>query len=300
MKTITEQLNRFDIRQNVPLSELTSFRIGGDAAFVWQVDDYVHLSEIITLCRDMQLRYVLLGKGTNVLAEDAGYPGLVIRFDRPLHSPVYDGCTIRACAGMSLTQLAKETVANGLQGMECLSGIPGTVGGACAMNAGAYGAEIRQILQRVRVLRDGQDQWVDVKPEMLGYRTSVFSFPNCIVLEAELRLLPDDGGALDRMKDCTQKRKEKQPLEYPSAGSVFKRPTGYFAGALIQESGCKGLTVGGAQVSEKHAGFIVNRGGATEQDVSELIAVDQARVREHTGVSLECEIKRLGDLQCIY
>ena len=184
-------------------------------------------------------------------------------------------------------------------GMERLSGIPGTVGGACAMNAGAYGAEIKQILSRVHVLENGTDRWIDVNPDEMGYRKSPFSFPQRIVLEAELRLLPDDGGAAARMQDCTARRREKQPIEYPSAGSVFKRPEGYFAGALIEQCGLKGRQIGGAQVSEKHAGFIINRGGATENDVSALIAEIQATVTAERGVRLECEIKRMGDGVCI-
>ncbi|MBR0081367.1 MAG: UDP-N-acetylmuramate dehydrogenase [Clostridia bacterium] len=297
--TTIEQFRAYGAKENVPLSELTSFRIGGNAAFVWEVNDYRSLAAVLAIAEEGGVPVYLLGKGTNILASDAGYSGLVIRFDRPTHAPVFVGNTVRVCAGTSLTQLAKETVAQGFMGMERLSGIPGTVGGACAMNAGAYGAEIKQILSRVHVLENGTDRWIDVNPDEMGYRKSPFSFPQRIVLEAELRLLPDDGGAAARMQDCTARRREKQPIEYPSAGSVFKRPEGYFAGALIEQCGLKGRQIGGAQVSEKHAGFIINRGGATENDVSALIAEIQATVTAERGVRLECEIKRMGDGVCI-
>ena len=167
------------------------------------------------------------------------------------------------------------------------------------MNAGAYNMEMKQILKRVRVLRNGADQWIDVKPESLGYRRSEFSFPKCIVLEAEIELTEDDGFAKERMLEFGKRRSEKQPLEYPSAGSAFKRPTGYYAGALIEQCGLKGKSVGGAQISPKHAGFIINTGGATESDVSDLIELVRNTVFEQTGVMLEPEIKRMGEKGCI-
>ena len=300
MNPTIEQLLAFGAVQNVPLSELTSFRIGGPAALVWQVDSAERLCSLLSLTRAHRIPTVLLGKGTNVLAPDAGFDGLVIRFDRPTHPAEYAGNLVRVSAGMSLTQLAKETVSRGWMGMECLSGIPGTVGGACAMNAGAYGAEMKQLLRRVRILEDGELKWVDVLPDDLGYRKSAFAFPRRIVVEAELALLPDDGGAVQRMQSCTQKRREKQPIELPSAGSVFKRPEGHFAGALIEQCGLKGRRIGGAQVSEKHAGFIVNTGGATEADVAALVREIQNTVLRQTGVRLECEIKRMGEEACIF
>jgi len=190
-------------------------------------------------------------------------------------------------------QLSRDTVKHGLSGMERLAGIPGTVGGACAMNAGAYGGEIKQILKRIRVLHENVVEWVTVLDDDLGYRKSRFSFPDAIALEAEFELLPDDGTALQTMQICMEKRREKQPLEFPSAGSTFKRPEGHFAGALIEQCGLKGYSIGGAQVSEKHAGFIVNVGNATEADVNRLIQYVTKTVKEQTGVSLEPEIKRI-------
>ena len=274
--------------QNVPLSDLTSFHIGGNAAFVLRPKAYEDFGAAMRVCKAAGIPFTLLGKGTNVLASDAGYSGLVLRFDTPLHAPVYRGTRVLVCCGTSLMQLARETVAKGFSGLERLAGIPGTVGGACAMNAGAYGAEIKQVLRRIRILHDGTDEWVPVQDCDLGYRTSAFAFPQAIALEAELELKPDDGSAAETMRSCMESRRAKQPLELPSAGSTFKRPAGHFAGAL------KGRAVGGAQVSTKHAGFVVNTGGATERDVSELIRIIQRTVRERTGVELECEIKRIG------
>ena len=286
-------LRSLGAEENVPLRELTSFHIGGNAALLLRPGSYADISAAVRACEAAGLPYTLLGRGTNVLASDAGYDGLVLRFDTPLHAPVYDGTRVTVCCGTPLMQLARETVARGFSGLERLAGIPGTVGGACAMNAGAYGAEIRQVLRRIRILQDGVDAWVTVKDGDLGYRTSAFSFPKTIALEAELELRPDDGSAAETMRTCMESRRAKQPLELPSAGSTFKRPAGHFAGALIEQCGLKGVHIGGAQVSEKHAGFVVNTGGATERDVSELIGLIQRTVLERTGVQLECEIKRI-------
>lgn len=297
---LTAKILALGARRDVPLSELTSFRIGGCAAFVQEPDEYGNLIRMVRFCRDNGVPVYLLGKGTNILASDSGFSGVIIRFDRPVHPSEWHGNRVTACAGMSLTQLARESVARGYMGMERLCGIPGTVGGACAMNAGAYGAEISQILSRVHVYQNDTDRWVDVDPGQLGYRKSPFSFPECIVLEAEFALSPDDGGAEDRMRESVFQRKEKQPLEYPSAGSVFKRPKGSYAGMLIEQCGWKGKSVGGAMVSQKHAGFIINTGGATEQDVSALIDLIRKDVSEKTGFDLECEIRYLEDGTCIF
>lgn len=282
------------IEENVPLSELTSFRVGGPAKLFLRPKSYDAIAAAVRFAERMKMPVAFLGKGTNILASDNGFDGLVIRFDTPMHEPIYHGTNVIACCGTSMTQLARETVRRGLKGMECLCGIPGTVGGACAMNAGAYGGEIKQILKRIRLLRDGADQWIDVCDDDLGYRKSRFSYPEAIALEAEFALEPDDGTASDTMQQCIEKRREKQPLDLPSAGSTFKRPTGYYAGALIDRCGLKGATVGGAQVSIKHAGFIVNIGNATEADISALIETVRETVLRETGVELEPEIKRIG------
>lgn len=288
---ITDQ---FELAENVPLSELTSFRVGGPARLVMRPKTYRAIAEGIRFAESNGMPVALLGRGTNILASDRGFDGLVIRFDAPLHEPIYRGTTVIACCGTSLMHLARETVKKGLSGMERLAGIPGTVGGACAMNAGAYGGEIKQILKRIRILHDGKDEWIDVREDDLRYRNSAFSFPDAAALEAEFALCEDDGSAAKTMQECMEKRREKQPLELPSAGSTFKRPEGHFAGALIDGCGLKGCSVGGAQVSPKHAGFIVNTGGATEADISALIAHVRTVVYEKTGVDLEPEVKRIG------
>ncbi len=288
-----EMPESFRFETNIPLAELTSFRVGGPARFVLRPQSYEEIRQAIEYAASVEMPITLLGKGTNILASDSGFDGLVIRFDTPLHEPVFDGTKVIACCGTSLTQLSRETVKRGLSGMERLCGIPGTVGGACAMNAGAYGGEIKQILKRIRVLRNGRDEWIDVKDADLGYRKSTFTFPGTVALEAEFELAPDDGTAAETMQSCMEKRRAKQPLELPSAGSTFKRPEGYFAGALIEQCGLKGYSVGGAQVSPKHAGFIVNTGGATENDITALIEHVRAVVKERTGVTLEPEVKRI-------
>jgi UDP-N-acetylmuramate dehydrogenase len=283
----------FAFEANVPLADLTSFRVGGPARFVLRPNSYEQICRAVEYAASVGMPVALLGKGTNILASDDGFDGLVIRFDTPLHEPVFNGTTVTACCGTSLTQLSRETVKRGLSGMECLCGIPGTVGGACAMNAGAYGGEIKQILKRIRIYRNGRDEWVNVQDGDLGYRRSAFTFPGAIALEAEFELRPDDGTAAETMQSCMEKRRAKQPLELPSAGSTFKRPEGHFAGALIDQCGLKGYSVGGAQISPKHAGFVVNTGGATERDISALITHVQKVVKEQTGVILEPEIKRI-------
>ena len=289
-------LSDMDVKTDVPLKELTSFRIGGPAAFVVRPKTESELCRALSAAEESELPFRILGNGTNVLAPDAGFPGLVLRLDAPFFSLLIDGCTVHAAAGESLARAAHASVAAGLSGMEGLEGIPGTVGGACAMNAGAFGAEIRQILRRVRLLRDGELSDVTVQDGDLGHRRSVFAAPNAVVTGAEFELLPDDGHAAERTADFARRRKEKQPLSLPSAGSVFKRPAGHFAGGLIEQCGLKGLCIGGAEVSTLHAGFIVNRGGATCADVVALIEEIQRRVLLETGVRLERELKFWNDV----
>ena len=291
---IEHQLKALGAEEHASLKDLTSFRVGGEARLLLRPQSYDVLKRAVDLCAQADYPFMLLGRGTNVLASDAGYDGLIMRFDTPMHASVYDDVRVTVCCGMSLMQLSRETISHGLMGMERLAGIPGSVGGACAMNAGAYGAEIKQILKHVRIYQNGEDRWVNVQESDLGYRKSAFSFPNCIALEAELLLCRDDGSASAVMEECMQKRRDKQPLTVPSAGSTFKRPEGYFAGALIEQCGLKGYSVGDAQVSPKHAGFIVNNGNATEHQISALIEYVKKTVSEKTGVTLECEIKRIG------
>ena len=293
---VLRALPGLDIKCNVPLSTLTSFRIGGPAAMLLRPRGAEEIRRAIQACSQFGCPYCVLGNGTNVLAPDAGYPGLIIRIDTPLTSPLFVDDTVTCPAGTPLSVVARDSVMNGFRGMETLSGIPGTVGGAVAMNAGAYGAEIRHIIERVRILKHGRVQDVAAQKTDFGNRTSRFCAPEVVVLSATFRLEADDGGARERMLETTRERREKQPLSLPSAGSVFKRPKGRFAGALIESCNLKGVSVGGAQVSPLHAGFIVNTGGASESDVLELIKLIQQRVFEATGVPLEREIKLLSEV----
>ena len=287
-------------KENVPLSELVSFRVGGPAAFVLQSREETALCRALDLCKTEHIPVILLGNGTNVLSTDEGFDGLILQMAGDGGAPVFEGEKVTVGAGCSLTALAKESVQRGLMGLERLCGIPGTVGGAVAMNAGAYGGEIKNVLSRVRLYRDGELFWEDARLDEMGYRKSPYSWPGTIVTAAELQLASDDGTARETMADCMRRRREKQPLSLPSAGSTFKRPEGHFAGALIEGCGLKGCTIGGAQVSELHAGFIVNRGGATAGDIQALIRHVQDVVLQETGVTLEPEVKRLEDLVCIF
>lgn len=293
---VLRALNGIDVKRNILLSDLTSFRIGGPAAFVARPGNAEEVNRTIQACAQFCIPYCVLGNGTNVLAPDGGYPGMIIRMDTPVTSPIFLDTRVTSPAGASLAVLARQSVQNGLMGMEQLSGIPGTVGGAVAMNAGAYGAEIKHIVKSIRILKNGRVQDLLTKKTDFGNRYSAYSAPDSIILSATFQLTQDDGGAKERMEECTRARKAKQPLSYPSAGSVFKRPKGRFAGALIEECGLKGTCVGGAQVSPKHAGFIINTGGATEKDVLSLIELIQNRVFQQTGVELERELKLLSEV----
>lgn len=289
-------LKGLDVKCNIPLSTLTSFRIGGPAAIVMRPHGAEDVRRTIQACSQFGCPYCVLGNGTNILAPDEGYPGVVIRIDTPLTTPLFVDTSVTCAAGTALSVLARESVNSGLMGMESLSGIPGTVGGAVAMNAGAYGAEIRHIIKSVRILQNGRVLDIETKKTDFGNRTSKYSAPGVIVLSATFQLERDDGGAKKRMLETTRQRKAKQPLTLPSAGSVFKRPKGRFAGALVENCGLKGYSVGDAQVSPKHAGFIVNNGNATERDVMELISIVQQRVFEETGVRLERELRLMSEL----
>ena len=280
----------------VPLSKLTSFRIGGPAAIVFRPHTENELVTALAAAKELDFPFVVLGNGTNVLAPDAGYDGMVVRFDRAAQPPVFHGQSVTAEAQTRLSDLAEACIGAGLMGLECMGGIPGTVGGACAMNAGAYGQEVRDTLRALRVYRDGEIADVTVREGDLGFRTSRFSAPDTIVLRATFSLSPDDGGARRRAMECAVRRSEKQPLTLPSAGSVFKRPAGNFAGTLIERCGLKGTRAGGAEVSALHANFIVNTGGATEQDVRALVRLVQQRVEEQTGIRLERELKYFSEV----
>ena len=234
---------------------------------------------------------------SNLLVGDKGFHGVMIVLGKNWNQVEITGQTIRAGAGALLYTVAKQALAASLTGLEFASGIPGTIGGAVVMNAGAYGGEMCQVLTRVRVMTgDGQVKILDASELELGYRTSCILSRGYIILEAELLLeMGSQEEIRSQMQDYAGRRREKQPLEYPSAGSTFKRPAGYFAGKLIDEAGLRGFGVGGAQVSEKHCGFVINRGGATAADIVELCRQVKERVFQNSGVELELEVKLLGE-----
>lgn len=271
----------------------TSFRIGGPLGVFAEPDSAEMLCAAINAAKELDYPYFVIGNGSNLLIPDDGVDALFVKPSGSLAGAGIDGLRLKAGAGVSLAATAKLSIGEGLMGLEWASGIPGTIGGTVAMNAGAYGGEIRDVIRSVTVLKDGCVKELVVKPSDMGYRRSAFAFPGCVVLYAEFELRPDDGGAAERMRDYNERRREKQPVELPSAGSTFKRPEGYYAAALIDGAGLKGVSVGGAQVSPKHAGFIVNTGGATYSDVIALMELVKNEVYKRFGVELEPEIKIL-------
>lgn len=301
MKTIIskvyEALKAENIQRDVPLKTMTSFGIGGNAALVYYPGSNEALARALALVQELDCPFHIMGNGSNVLAPDAGYPGLIICLNQA-RTPliVEESGRVTADAGMHLKDLAAETVERGFMGLEPLCGIPGTVGGAVAMNAGAYGTEISEHLVELTILENGAIRQVETCASDFGFRKSRYSAPNTIVLSATFQLPRDNGTAKALMEDCTKRRAAKQPLSYPSGGSVFKRPAGHYAGCLIEQCSLKGTRIGGAEVSMQHAGFIINVDNATEKDVLELIALIQHRVRRETGVRLERELKRLCEI----
>lgn len=281
-----------------PLAAHTTFRIGGPAAFWCTPRDQQQLIQTLACCRQAGVRVYLLGNGSNTLFADEGFDGAVVDL-RGLNPPVRtqeDGeqTLLTASAGMTLGRLCGEAQQRALAGLEFACGIPGTVGGAVYMNAGAYGGELKDVLEQVTFLDEELNlRTLPASQLEMGYRTSVFEKnPTWCILSATLRLQQGDAGAiLAQMQDYLDRRKAKQPLEWPSAGSTFKRPQGAFAGRLIEDCGLRGFTVGGAQISEKHCGFVINRGGATCADVVALTEEVKRIVREKTGYVLEREIR---------
>lgn len=283
--------------KNYPMAELTTFKIGGPADLLVEPADVSQLSRVREFCRDFSVPWMLLGLGSNLLVRDKGIRGVVIKLAGQFLAWERDGSTVRAGAGLNLGELARETAREGLSGLEFACGIPGTVGGAAYMNAGAYDGEMEQVLQRVQAYSLEQGlRWYSKEELELGYRKSRFQSRPEIIVMVELGLTPvDSQTCLAKIADLTDRRESKQPLELPSAGSVFRRPEGYYVGPLIEGAGLKGYTIGGAQVSLKHAGFIVNIGGATADDVLRLIAHIQQEIKSKYGVDLVPEIKVVGE-----
>ncbi len=293
---LEEVLHPGAVRSRVALRDFTTFRIGGPADVLVEPSSFEEVAQAVRICNAQGVSWRVLGLGSDLLVADEGVGGVVIRLAENLSQVTVEGSCVRAEAGASNAEVAQAALGASLAGYEFASGIPGTIGGAAIMNAGAYGGEFRDVCAHLTCLTPAGDI-VEVCPWQAcwGYRHSMMSDCNYVVLEATLQLQPDDASAIrERMDDLKARREEKQPLEMPSAGSTFKRPTGYFAGKLIQDAGLRGFSVGGAQVSEKHTGFVVNAGKATAADVRELIAEVQRRVFDSFGVHLEPEVRMWG------
>lgn len=296
-RKLTAALSEERVRLSEPMKKHTTFRIGGEADYFVMPRTKEEVKQTVAVCREEQAPYSIVGNGSNLLVSDAGYRGVVIQIFKEMSRAEAEGTRIRAQAGASLAKIAGIALEAGLCGFEFAAGIPGTLGGACVMNAGAYGGEMKDVLVNVTVLdEEGRIITIDKEHLELGYRTSVIAKKGYVVLEAELELQEGNReeirALMDELKD---KRTSKQPLEYPSAGSTFKRPEGYFAGKLIQEAGLRGFRVGDAMVSEKHCGFVINAGEASAAEVDSLMKQVSERVQAQFGVTLEPEVKRLGD-----
>lgn len=279
------------------MSQHTTFKIGGPADYFLMPDKGEDVGRVIKTCKEKEIPYFILGNGSNLLVGDGGYRGAVIQIYRNMSSVTVEGNEITAQAGALLSAVAAAAKNASLTGFEFAGGIPGTIGGAVVMNAGAYGGEMKDVLTEVTVMNAEGDIFTLPTEELeLGYRTSIIKTAGYIVLEAKIRLKEGDPEVIrETMKDLTIRRTTKQPLEYPSAGSTFKRPEGYFAGKLIMDSGLAGYQVGGAQVSEKHCGFVINAGDATARDVRTLMDNVRDIVYKKYGVTLEPEVKFLGE-----
>lgn len=294
---IIRRFNSETLLWQEPMKLHTSFKIGGPADLFFVPKSVDKLMEMIQFCREFSLPFYIMGNGSNLLVGDKGYRGVVIQVYKNLSGFSIEGNRVKAEAGILLSTLANRIYEAGLEGFEFASGIPGTLGGAVYMNAGAYGGEMKDVIVAAKVLtRDGQIKSLSNKALDLSYRHSALMKEGDIVISTELMLgagvQKDIRGKMD---DLNFRRKDKQPLEKPSAGSTFKRPEGYYAGKLIMDAGLRGYQIGGAQVSEKHCGFVINTGNATSRDVMALIKYIQKEVKKQFGVDLEPEVRMIGD-----
>lgn len=296
LEQLREILDEERVLPDEPMKFHTTFRVGGPARYLVEPQSVPELHAVIDLCHTQKMPWYIVGNGSNLLVSDEGYDGVVIHLFRNVSGMRAEETRLVLQAGVQTVRAAKFALEHSLTGLEFASGIPGTIGGAMVMNAGAYGGEMKDVVRRVRVLLpDGTEQNYSGDEMQFGYRRSRVAAEGGIVLEAELELAEGESESIRaRMEELKQKRLAKQPLEYPSAGSTFKRPEGYFAGKLIEDAQLRGFRVGGAQVSEKHCGFVINRGDATASQIWELIGEVQRRVYEQSGVRLEPEVKLLG------
>ena len=299
--TIIEEIKSIVTRQNVltdePMCNHTTFKIGGKADVFVSIINEHEILRLLELLRSRQIPFFILGNGSNILVSDEGYRGVIIEIGSAYSGVRMLDDIVIAKAGTTMAKLSHFAMENDLTGLEFASGIPGTVGGGIIMNAGAYGGEMRQITYRVKaVTPSGEVIYLSNADMEFEYRNSKAKREGYIILQAEFRLHRGEKSVIEGiMRDLAKKRRDKQPLEYPSAGSTFKRPQGYYAGKLIADAGLKGLSVGGAQVSEKHAGFLINTGSATAADMYELINQVRTKVKEAYSVVLEPEVIFLGE-----
>ncbi len=296
-RRLTAEMGEAAVLTDEPMCRHTTFEIGGPADVLVMPGDAAQVVRALSVCRELDVPVMVVGRGSDLLVGDKGIRGAVVLLAENYANVLVDGRYLHAQAGALLADVARVAAEQGLAGMEPLSGIPGSVGGACFMNAGAYGGETAAVLESVRVLSDdGTVRRLTTAELDMGYRTSRIAKEGLVVLDAVFALERGERGAIEAaMADFQARREEKQPLELPSAGSTFKRPEGYFAGKLIMDSGLRGARVGGAQVSEKHCGFVVNTGGATAADVLALIRHVQDTVEERFGVRLEPEVRLVGE-----
>ena len=297
LEKLQKMLGEAKVLVNEPMTSHTTFRIGGPADYFVMPETVEELANVLKLCKEENTPYFILGNGSNLLVGDKGFRGVVIQLYKNFDGLSMEGTKITAKSGAMLIRVAKEAGKAGLTGLEFASGIPGTIGGAMVMNAGAYGGEMKDVVTSVTVLtKDGDIKTLSGDEMNFRYRGSVVEDEGYIVLEAVMELKEGNLEEIQaRMDELSVQRRTKQPIEYPSAGSTFKRPEGYFAGKLIQDAELRGYQVGGAQVSEKHCGFVINAGGATAADVMQLMQDVSDKVMEQFGVTLEPEVKRIGE-----
>ena len=298
IRLISETVGMPSVLVDEPMSKHTTFRIGGNADLMIEPGSVNQLIAVLRLLKRFEIPYFVMGNGSNLLVGDKGIRGAVIKLSSEMGVCDVSGVEIKAEAGIKLSRLANTALNNGLAGLEFASGIPGTLGGALFMNAGAYGGEMKDVVADVTYVDPKLEKAVTIPAEEcgFGYRESVFKGTDLIITGCTLKLREGDRDEIRGvMNDLSARRSEKQPLDKPSAGSTFKRPIGYFAGTLIQDSGLKGCRIGGAEVSCKHSGFIVNVGGATAKDVTELIEHVRAEVKAKFGVELEPEVRFVGE-----
>lgn len=299
-EAVIQALKRFVPEENMrlqePMAGHTTFRIGGPADCFVQIENKEQLIQVLRYLRQVEVPFFVLGNGSNLLVSDNGYQGIILQIGQKMSKVEVEGDVIIAQAGASMSQVARIALEHGLTGLEFASGIPGTIGGGVVMNAGAYDGELSGVVIQVNVV-NGAGECMELEKDSMefGYRTSIIKNNPFTVTEVILRLEKGDSEQIKaKMDDLAARRREKQPLEYPSAGSTFKRPKGNFAGKLIMDAGLRGFRIGGARVSEKHCGFVVNIGNATAEDVRDVISEVQERVKERFNVNLEPEVLFLG------